>query len=53
MKAYEFNVVASGLDPQAADYESLFYETGGEDAMVSFRKGRTVVDVSREAECRW
>lgn len=50
MKTYEFSIIASGLDPQADDYESRFYEAGCDDATISFQKGHTIVDFSREAE---
>ena len=46
---FEFSIVASGVDQTAADYESRFYDHGCEDALVSFQKGRTIVDFGREA----
>jgi predicted DNA-binding transcriptional regulator AlpA len=49
MKTFEFSVVASGLDPNADDYETRFYEAGCDDALVAFQKGHTIVDFAREA----
>ena len=49
MKTHEFSIVASGLDPQAEDFESRFYDAGCDDALVSFQKGHIIVDFSREA----
>lgn len=50
MKTYEFSIIASGLDPQADDFESRFYDSGCDDALVSFQKGHTIIDFAREAE---
>ena len=50
METFEFSVVASGLDPEADDYEARFYDGGCDDALVSFQKGYTIVDFAREAE---
>ena len=50
MKVFEFSIVASGLDPQAEDFESRFYEAGCDDATVSFQKGHIILDFSREAK---
>src|SRR3546814_20595313 len=50
MKTYEFSIIASGLDPQAPDFESRFYEAGCDDATISFQRGHIVVDFAREAE---
>jgi hypothetical protein len=47
---FEFTVIASGLDPQADDYEARFWEAGCDDATISFQNGRTIVDFAREAE---
>ncbi|MEP3439381.1 MAG: hypothetical protein ABJN75_21735 [Hoeflea sp.] len=49
MKTYEFSIIASGLDPQADDFESRFYDGGCDDALVSFQKGHIIVDFAREA----
>ena len=50
MKAYEFSIIASGLDREAPDFESRFYDAGCDDATVSFQKGHIIVDFTREAE---
>lgn len=50
MKTYEFSIIASGLDPQADDFESRFYDAGCDDALVSFQRGHIIVDFAREAE---
>ncbi|WPZ36488.1 hypothetical protein T8K17_10105 [Thalassobaculum sp. OXR-137] len=50
MTAFEFSVIASGLDPQAEEFEARFYEGGCDDALVSFQNGHVVVDFTREAE---
>ena len=49
MKSYEFSIIASGLDPQADDFESRFYDAGCDDALVSFQKGHIIIDFAREA----
>ena len=49
MKTYEFSIVGSGLDPNAVDYESRFYDHGCSDATVSFQRGHTILDFAREA----
>jgi hypothetical protein len=49
MKKYEFSIIASGLDPQADDFECQFYSNGCDDATVSFQKGHIIVDFAREA----
>lgn len=49
MKAHEFTIVASGLDPEAEDFEDRFYEAGCDDATISFQKGVIVLDFAREA----
>ena len=49
MATYEFSVVASGLDPQADDFERRFYEGRCDDATVSFQNGQIILDFEREA----
>ena len=49
MKIYEFSIIASGLDRDAPDFESKFYDAGCDDATISFQKGHIIVDFSREA----
>lgn len=50
MTEFEFSIIASGLDPAAADFESRFFDAGCDDATVSFQKGHIIVDFAREAE---
>jgi hypothetical protein len=49
MKKFEFSIIASGLDPQADDFESRFYDNGCDDALVAFQKGHIILDFAREA----
>lgn len=49
MKTYEFTIIATGLDPQTQDFEQRFYDSGCDDALVSFQKGHILVDFSRDA----
>ena len=49
-KHFAFSIVASGLDPQADDFEDRFWEAGCDDATISFRKGRIIVEFKREAK---
>lgn len=49
MKQFEFSIIASGLDPEAEDFESRFYDGACNDATVSFQKGYTILDFAREA----
>ena len=46
---FEFTIIATGLDPQAEDFEGRFFDAGCDDAIVSFQKGRILVDFAREA----
>ncbi len=50
MKMHEFCIIASGLDPEAEDFETRFLKAGCDDATVSFQKGHIIVDFSCEAE---
>ena len=50
MAKFEFTVIASGLDPQADDYEARFYDGACGDATVSFQNGHTILDFEREAD---
>ncbi len=49
MKTHEFTIIASGLDPQADDFEDRFYEAGCDDATISFQKGAIILEFAREA----
>jgi len=48
MKTFEFTVVASGPDPESADFEDRFFEAGCSDATISFQRGAIMLDFSRE-----
>ena len=50
MKTYEFSIIASGMDPEADDFEARFYDGGCDDALVAFQKGHIIIDFAREAE---
>ena len=50
MKKYEFSIIASGLDPEAPEFETRFFEAGCDDATIAFQKGHIIVDFTREAE---
>ncbi|PWE17277.1 hypothetical protein DDZ18_06200 [Marinicauda salina] len=50
MKAFEFSIVASGLDPRADDFEDRFFEAGCDDATIAFARGAIVLHFHREAE---
>ena len=49
MKIFEFTIIASGLDPQADDYEDRFFAAGCDDATLSFQKGVIIAEFHREA----
>ncbi|MGH6877961.1 MAG: hypothetical protein ACREHV_11390, partial [Rhizomicrobium sp.] len=49
MKTYEFTIVATGLDPEAEDFEDRFFDAGCEDATIAFQKGAIVLEFAREA----
>ena len=50
MKMHEFCIIASGLDPEAEDFERRFFDAGCDDATVSFQNGHIIVDFTREAQ---
>jgi predicted DNA-binding transcriptional regulator AlpA len=50
MKTYEFSIIASGLDREAPDFETRFYDAGCDDATISFQKGHIIVDFARDAK---
>jgi predicted DNA-binding transcriptional regulator AlpA len=50
MKLHEFSIIASGLDPNAEDFDTRFYDAGCDDATIAFQKGHIIVDFGREAE---
>ena len=44
MKNYSFAIVASGLDPEADNFEDRFFEAGCSDATISFQKGLIILE---------
>jgi len=49
MKIHEFTIIASGLDPEADDFEDRFFDAGCDDATIAFQKGVIIVEFAREA----
>lgn len=49
MEMHEFTIIASGLDPEAEDFEDRFFEAGCDDATISWRKGVIVLMFVRQA----
>lgn len=49
MPTFEFTVIASGLDPQADDFEDRLFAAGCDDATVSFQKGAIIFEFARNA----
>lgn len=50
MTTFEFTIIASGLNPEAEDFETRFYDAGCDDATIAFQKGYIIVDFAREAQ---
>ena len=50
MNTYEFLVVASGLDHEAADFEDRLFDAGCDDATITFQKGLILADFDRTEE---
>jgi hypothetical protein len=50
MKTFEFSIIASGLDPNADDFETRFYKAGCDDALIAFQNGHIIIDFTREAK---
>jgi hypothetical protein len=50
MKTHEFTIIASGLDPDAEDFEDRFFEAGCDDATISHQNGLTILEFSRAAK---
>lgn len=49
MKTYEFTIIASGLDPEAADFADRFFNAGCDDATIALVKGAIILEFEREA----
>ena len=50
MKTYEFSIVASGVEPSAANFEDAFFEAGCDDATIAFQRGMLILEFGREAK---
>lgn len=50
MKSFEFSVIASALDPEAAGFADRFFDAGCDDATISFQKGHITADFARDAK---
>jgi hypothetical protein len=50
IEAFEFSIIASGLDPEAEDFADRFFGAGCDDATLSFQKGHIILDFVRAAE---
>lgn len=50
MKSFSFTIIASGLDPNASDFEDRFFEAGCDDATITFQKGAIILEFDREAK---
>jgi hypothetical protein len=49
MKTHWFDVIATGLDHQADDFEKKFYDAGCDDALLVVRDGIICVSFARDA----
>jgi hypothetical protein len=49
MNTHEFTIVATGLDPEAENFEDRFFEAGCDDATIAFQKGAIILEFAREA----
>ncbi len=49
MNAFEFTIIASGLDPNSSDFEDRFFEANCDDATIIVVKGKIVLEFYREA----
>jgi len=49
MKTHEFTIIASGITPEAEDFDNRFYDAGCDDATLSFQKGLVILEFDREA----
>jgi hypothetical protein len=50
METYEFSIIASGIDPEAEDFEDRFFEAGCDDATIAFQRGMLIIDFARESK---
>ncbi|MGE3919018.1 MAG: helix-turn-helix transcriptional regulator [Hyphomicrobiaceae bacterium] len=48
METYAFSIIASGIDPNAEDFENAFFAAGCDDATIAYQRGVLVLDFARE-----
>lgn len=49
MTKHELTIIASGLNPEAENFEDCFFEAGCGDATISVQKGVIILEFSRKA----
>ena len=49
MKAFEFTIIASGIDHEADDFEDRFFDVGCDDATIAFSRGAIILQFARKA----
>jgi hypothetical protein len=49
MKNFQFTIIASGLHPEAEDFEDRFFEAGCDDATITFARGAILLEFDRQA----
>lgn len=50
MKTFSFTIIASGVSPDASDFEDRFFEAGCDDATITYQKGAIILEFDREAK---
>src|SRR6266851_551606 len=50
METFEFTIIASGIDPEAENFEDAFIEAGCDDATIAFQRGMLILDFARESK---
>lgn len=49
MKTHGFTIIASGVTPDAEDFDTRFYDAGCDDATLSYQKGLVILEFDRAA----
>jgi hypothetical protein len=49
MRTHRFDIIATGLDHNSADYERKFHDAGCGDATLAYRNGQFCVSFARNA----
>ncbi|RVH50683.1 hypothetical protein CN135_32145 [Sinorhizobium meliloti] len=49
MNNFQFTIIASGLDPEAEDFEDRFFNAGCDDATITFARGAILLEFDRRA----